>query len=183
MTNNNEVKTKLVFTSVVILIFAIAIIDCKSTIQAPNTTEIFLTTPTYAMPDFGMRGFDDDATISTAEPQVLTAPPVSIKAEDAYYMVGYYEYGGGFSLLDGLCLYCHAQGVGYSEAQPGLLLYPGGNQYPLPPTWQGSPNMPGNWIILEGSEADHTGRTVDSCLQCHQAPEDVNLQWAIQNGN
>jgi hypothetical protein len=57
-----------------------------------------------------------------------------------------------------LCMLCHAQGVGVQ-------------QYPMAPTWAGTPESPGPWIVEKGSPADHTGRTaVVTCTTqagCH----------------
>jgi hypothetical protein len=59
---------------------------------------------------------------------------------------------------DTLCLMCHGVGVGIQ-------------QYPVAPTWPGTPVSPGPWIVTAGSPADHTNRTdVAICLTqagCH----------------
>ena len=56
-----------------------------------------------------------------------------------------------------LCMMCHAAGVGVQ-------------QYPLPPTWPGTPLTPGPWTITPGSDQDHTNRTdTAECIKagCH----------------
>jgi fumarate hydratase class II len=96
---------------------------------------------------------------------ILTAEPIAIKAYDAEYMAA----GAGFSAIKDICLLCHGPGTGQGDIQAFGVL-PGGSQFPLPPTWVGSANMPGPWQITPGSAADHTGRTNGQCLYCHQAP-------------
>jgi len=56
-----------------------------------------------------------------------------------------------------LCMMCHAPGMGV-------------NQFPLPPTWPGTPKTPGTFTITPGSDQDHTGRTdTADCVKagCH----------------
>jgi hypothetical protein len=57
-----------------------------------------------------------------------------------------------------LCMLCHAEGVGVQ-------------QYPMAPSWPGTPKTPGPWTVTKGSPADHTGKTdVATCLGqtgCH----------------
>jgi nitrate reductase cytochrome c-type subunit len=56
------------------------------------------------------------------------------------------------------CLSCHG---------PGVYL-----QFPLPPAWDGSvamsPNNVGIYSVAAGSIQDHTGRSNNECLTCHQ---------------
>lgn len=101
--------------------------------------------------------------------RILTAEPIAIKSYDADYMTADYEYGEGFSSIKDLCLTCHGPGIGQG-AIPAYGVNTGGSQFPLPPTWFGSTNTPGTWQITPGSAADHTGRTNEECLYCHQAP-------------
>ena len=59
-----------------------------------------------------------------------------------------------------LCMMCHAAGMG-------------AQQYPLPPTWAGTPKTPGSFTVTPGSDQDHTGRTTTAdCVKsgCHKAP-------------
>lgn len=96
---------------------------------------------------------------------ILTAEPIAMKAYDAEYMAA----GAGLSAIKDTCLLCHGPGTGQGDIQAYGVL-PGGSQFPLPPTWFGSANMPGPWQIILGSPADHTGRSNGQCFSCHQAP-------------
>ena len=58
-----------------------------------------------------------------------------------------------------LCMMCHGPGTGTL-------------QYPLPPTWPGTPKSPGPWTVSAGSDVDHTGRASNAdCVKagCHQS--------------
>jgi hypothetical protein len=114
-------------------------------------------------------------TANPADLPPLNLPPIAITPADGYYMVGFYEYGDGFSSIKDTCLLCHQAGVGYAQAQPGSLQFPGGSQFPLPPVWVGSRNAPGPWQVVPGSEADHTGRTNAQCPYCHTYPDYIGL--------
>jgi len=61
--------------------------------------------------------------------------------------------------LEGLCLTCHGEDNVY-------------NQFPMAPSWDGafhgsSVNV-GYYLVAPGSLQDHTGRTADQCLTCHE---------------
>jgi hypothetical protein len=84
-------------------------------------------------------------TTTTASGKVLekAALPVSAATHPAAYAA--------------MCLACHQQGVGVE-------------QYPMAPSWPGTPSSPGPWLVTAGSPADHTGRTdTSACTQsgCH----------------
>ena len=61
--------------------------------------------------------------------------------------------------LAGACLNCHGAAEWY-------------NQFPMAPGWDadehGSTHHTGFFYVLAGSIQDHTGRTSDECLTCHQ---------------
>jgi hypothetical protein len=52
----------------------------------------------------------------------------------------------GPAIYVNMCLTCHGEGTGIQ-------------QYPLAGLWSGTPKNPGPWIVIKGSQADHTGRT------------------------
>jgi len=103
-------------------------------------------TPTPTGPGTGAgTGTGTKTTTPPAGPAVLTKAALALEAptHPAAYAT--------------LCMMCHAPGMGV-------------NQFPLPPTWPGTPKTPGTFTITPGSDQDHTGRTdTADCVKsgCH----------------
>jgi hypothetical protein len=87
-------------------------------------------------------------TTSTTKPSAKVLGSVALPLVPTFHPAAYAT----------VCMLCHAEGVGVQ-------------QYPMAPTWPGTPVSPGPWTVEKGSPADHTGRTdVATCTTqagCH----------------
>lgn len=139
------------------------------TTSAPpaSTTTPIPTTPTTSKTGAGTGAGTGTANQTPTTPAgttaVSTTPPVSTSGGGAPVLTKAalpLEIATHPAAYKDLCMMCHAAGVGVQ-------------QYPLPPTWPGTPKTPGTFTITPGSDADHTGRTTTAdCVKagCHKAP-------------
>jgi hypothetical protein len=115
------------------------------TSTTPSTTKPSTTTPGTTTPGSTTPG---STTPGTTTPSAKVLGSVALKLEPTFHPAAY----------DTVCMLCHAEGVGVQ-------------QYPMAPTWPGTPKSPGPWTVEKGSPADHTGRTdVATCTKqagCH----------------
>ena len=171
-----KIKTIILLLASVLL--ALPLAGCNGTAAALTSSAATQPTGSWTIIPVVPTPAPPNSLFITANPTdlpPLMMEPIAISPADAYYMVGFYEYGDGFSSIKDTCLLCHQAGVGYANAQPGSLQFPGGSQFPLPPVWVGSRNAPGPWQVVAGSQADHTGRTNAQCPYCHTYPDYIGL--------
>ena len=102
-------------------------------------------------------------TTTTNPPTTTTKPPTTTQSGGTLPTTGIAITTHNEAQLNGykgLCLMCHGAGTT--------------NSFPTTPSWDGAKNgstvNKGVYTVAAGSNADHTGRTTDTCFTCHSAP-------------
>ncbi len=153
----------LVLLTLFVMVFSLACGGGTATVSTTATTTT-TTTTTQPITTTTTTTTTEPPTTTTTEPPTTTTtePPTTTGSEAPVLTLAALTLTAPThsAAVATLCLMCHGVGVGVQ-------------QYPVAPSWDGTPLTPGPWTVTAGSDQDHTGGTdVATCTQdgCHAAP-------------